>query len=105
MKKSLAPNRRRRLHFRCHQSRRAVYKINAGERMINFEWPRAACFGANVIPIVQPNRHIAVPLNLEHHDAVSERGIRSSRQEDAIAGLRSEVCEIALYGPIRERPP
>ena len=56
-------------------------------------------------PVVQAKRHVAVLLNLEHHDVATERVNRSSRQENAVAGLRSEPREFVRYRTVRKGLP
>src|ERR1019366_530206 len=63
------------------------------------------CLAVNMAPVIKAKRHVAVLLNLEHNDVAAQRVNRPSRQENAVAGLRSEPCEVVRYHPIRERPP
>src|ERR1017187_9943843 len=105
LKESLAFHRGRRLHYGRHPTDRTLGKINAGKRLVDLECPWLSGRRVNMAPVVQAKRHVAVLLNLEHHDVATERVNRPSRQENAVAGLRSEPCEVVRYRPVREGLP
>src|SRR5208337_855579 len=104
-KEPLSQNRLRLFQHRHHRTYRTLCKINAGKRLIDLECARLACLGVNMVPVVQAKRHVAVLLNLEHHDVAAQSVNCPSRQEDAVAGLRSEAYEVVRHRPVRERPP
>ena len=105
VKQALAFHRRRGFHYRRHQAAGTPHKIDAGKRLIHLERSRLARLCVNVIPVIQAERHVAVFLNLEHHDVAAQRVNRSSRQEDGVAGLGSEVCETVRQPSVRDRLP
>ena len=106
MKESLAFHWRCRLYRGRNQTGHTTSrKVNAGKRLIDFERPRLACLGINMVPVVQAKRYVAVLLNLEHHDVAAQSVNRPSRQKNAVAGLRSEACETVRHRPVRERRP
>src|ERR1035438_2917163 len=65
--------------------------------------PRLVRPGVNMAPVVQAERDVAVLLNLKHYDAASQGVDGSSRQENAVTSLRSEVREVIGYGPVADR--
>ena len=105
MKEPLALHRRRRLHHWRHRTDRTLRKINAGHRLIDLQCPRLAGLGVNMVPVVQAKRHVAVLLHFKHHDVAAQRVNGPGRYEDAVAGLRSEACEVVRHRSVRERPP
>ena len=46
-----------------------------------------------MVPVVQAKRHVAVLLNLEHHDVAAQGMNCPGRGENGIAGLRYETRE------------
>src|SRR5208337_2754126 len=58
-----------------------------------------------MVPVIKAKRHVAILLNLEHHKVAAQRVNRSCAEENGVAGLRSQPCEVILYRPVRERPP
>ena len=76
---------------RSHQAGSVFWKVNAGKRLIDLEWPRLSCLRVYMTPVVKAKRHVAVLLNLKHYDVAAQRVNRPSRDEDAIAGLRGDT--------------
>src|SRR5664279_1389777 len=58
-----------------------------------------------MVPVIQAKRNVAVLLNLEHHDVAAQRVNRACPQENGIAGLRSQGCELVRHRPVREGMP
>ena len=102
---SLAPYRRGRLHHGNYRAERTLRKVKAGQRLFDVECSRLAGLRVNMAPVVQAKRDVAVLLYLEHHDVATERVHRPGRQEDALAGLRSEHATCSASVPLAERPP
>ena len=105
MKESLASERRRRFDHGRHQTGSTPGKINAGNRLIDLEWPPLACLGVNMVPVVQAKRHVAVLLNLEYYGFATQSVNCSSRYENAVAGLWSEAYEVVGHRLISDCPP
>ena len=62
----------RRLEPWCNRAARTLAWVDAGERLVNLQWPEFAGPGVNVIPVKESKRHIAVLLDLEHDDIATE---------------------------------
>jgi hypothetical protein len=67
------------IHHRYDRTYRTLRKINAGNRLIDLQGSTLACFGINMVPVVQAKRHVAVLLNLEHDDVAAKSMNRPSR--------------------------
>jgi hypothetical protein len=87
IKQSLAFHRGLRLHHGRHQTNRTFRKINAGHRLIDLECPWLSGLRVNVVPVIQAKRHVAVLLNLEHHNVAAQRVNRTSRRKTASPGF------------------
>ena len=105
VKEPLAFHGRGRLNRGRHETARTFSKVNAGQRLLDLERAGLARLGVNMAPVVQAKRHVAVLLNLEHHDAATQRVDRPSRQEDGVAGFRREAREATGHRSVRERLP
>jgi len=56
------------------QTASTLPKVDAGKRLVHLERAWAlACLGVDMIPVVQAKRHVAVLLDLEHHDVAAQR--------------------------------
>jgi len=100
VKQSLAFHRCRCLHHGRHPTDCTLRKINAGNRLIDLECPRLARLRFHMSPVIKAKGHVAVLLNFEHHDVAAESVNRSSLQENAVAGLWSELCELVHHRPV-----
>jgi hypothetical protein len=87
IKESLALNRRRGLHAGRDQATIARSELYAGKSLIHLERPRLLGLRVDMTPIVKPECHIAILLNLENHDIVAQSVNRSRRDEYCIAGF------------------
>src|SRR5665648_1274962 len=94
----------KRQHQGYHRTYGTLREINAGKCLIDLECPRLTRLGVNMVPVIQAKRHVTVLLNLEHHDVTTQCVNRSSRKEDTVAGLWSEVYEVVCHRPVCERP-
>jgi hypothetical protein len=65
--------------------------------------PRLKVLSFHMIPVIEAKRHVAVLLNLEHHDVTAQRVNCPSREEDGVAGLRREADQVVRDRPVRER--
>ena len=67
IKEPLTQRRRCRLHHRHHRAQRDLGKIGAGNSPLDLERSTLACLGIDVVPVVKPERHVAVLADLEDH--------------------------------------
>ncbi len=72
IKKPLPANRRNGNSDRRNQARNVLSEIDAVDCFVNLKRSRFASRGVHAIPVVQPKRHVAVLLNLEHDDPASQ---------------------------------
>ena len=72
--------------------------------MIDLERSRTAGLGVDVVPIVEPKRHVAVFLHFKN-DHVAQRVNRPSRHENAIPEFRAETCEVVRNRLVGDCPP
>ena len=101
----LSCRRRGRLHDRHYRTRRTLGKIDTGDCLIDLEGSKLACPGVDVIPVVQAERHVAVLLDLEHHDVAAQSVNRPGGQEDCVPGLGSEAREVVRQRLVGEVQP
>src|ERR1035438_6890376 len=88
IKESLALNRCGSLHTGRDQAAIARSKLYAGKCLINLQRPRLQGLLVNMPPIVKPECHIAILLNLEDDNTLTQSVNRSRRDENGIARLR-----------------
>jgi hypothetical protein len=84
---------------------RTLGKINASNRLIDLECAQLSGLRVNMAPVAKAKRHVAILLNLEYHDVAAQRVNRASRQENGIAGLRSEPYKVVCHRPVCDRSP
>ena len=104
IKEPLPQHRLYLIHHWHHWTDGTLRKINTGHRLINLQRPGLASLGINMVPVVKTKRHVAVFLHFKDYH-ITQRMNGSGRNENSVAGLRSERCELFRHRSVCERLP
>jgi len=62
-----------RFHHRSDGLDGPLREVDAGQRRLGLQRARVAGFRIDMVPVIEPERNVAIFLNLEHHDAIAKR--------------------------------
>src|ERR1017187_10377549 len=91
------------LHTGRNQPTIARSELYASKSLIHLERPRLRGFRVDMAPIVKPECHIAILLNLENHNIVAQSVNRSRRDEYGIARLWGNAHKVFCNGSVAQR--
>jgi hypothetical protein len=100
VKESLALNRCSRFNAGRNQATIARSKIYAGKSLIHLQRPRLVGLRVDMAPIVKPECHIAVLLDLKNNNILTQSVNRSGGDEYGIARLRGYAYEVVRNRPV-----